>query len=105
MVGKKWGYVNTSGNLIVDAEVFSEDGLAPVKLKNWGFIDTTGKIIIPTEYDITAASIGSIFGKEEKGFIDGLVRVKNSKKKWGFLDTKGQLFTGRWFDNAELFKQ
>lgn len=60
-----------------DAEVFS-DGLAPVKNKDWGFIDTSGKLVIPMEYDITAG-LAFLAGKNEKGFINGFARVKTKK--------------------------
>jgi hypothetical protein len=83
-----------------DAEIFSEDGLAPVKEKDWGFIDTKGKMVIPTNYAITAAF--SFFGDDLKGFSNGVARVKNNGK-WGFLDIKGQLLGNQWFENAELF--
>jgi len=60
-----------------DAEVFS-DGLAPVKDKKWGFIDTSGKLVIPMEYDITAG-LAFLSGNNEKGFINRFARVKTKK--------------------------
>ena len=84
-----------------DAEVFTEDGLAPVKEKMWGFINTTGKEVIPLEYDITAG-FAFLAGNDSKGFIDGLARVK-TKKGWGFLDKNGKLLADKWFQNAEPF--
>src|SRR5690606_15910514 len=105
--GKNWGYIDESGTKVVDfiyrdAEVFSEDGLAPVKEnKLWGFIDKTGKLIIPMEYDISVSMFGFLQNASEKGFIDGLARVKK-KKEWGFINKKGQGI-GKWHQNAELF--
>lgn len=103
--GKTWGYINEKGEMIVepqfrDAEVFS-DGRAPVKEKDWGFIDTSGKLVIPMEYDITAG-LAFLSGNNEKGFINGLTRVK-TKKGWGFLDKNGKLLGDKWFENAEPF--
>lgn len=103
--GKTWGFIDETGKMVIepqyrDAEVFS-DGLAPVKEKDWGFIDTSGKMVIPTDYDITAG-LAFLAGKNEKGFIDGLARVK-TKKGWGFLDTSGNLLGDKWFENAEPF--
>ncbi len=104
--GKTWGYINEQGEMVIepqfrDAEVFS-DGLAPVKDKEWGFIDTSGKLVIPMDYDITAG-LAFLSGKNEKGFIDGLARVK-TKKGWGFLDKNGKLLGDTWFENAEPFE-
>ncbi len=104
--GKTWGYINEKGEMAIDpkfrdAEVFS-DGLAPVKDKNWGFINTSGKLVIPMDYDITAG-LAFLAGNNEKGFINGLARVK-SKKGWGFLDKTGKLLGDKWFENAEPFE-
>lgn len=104
--GKLWGYVNEKGETVVDfkykdAEVFADNGLAPVKEKRWGFIDKTGNLVIPMEYDITAG-LAFLRGAEQKGFRNGLVRVK-SKKGWGYLNEKGELLGNKWFENAEPF--
>ena len=104
--GKKWGYIDESGKMVIepqyrDAEVFA-DGRAPVKDKDWGFIDTSGKLIIRMDYDITAG-FGFLAGNNEKGFINGLARVK-SKKGWGFFDKNGKLLGDKWFENAEPFE-
>ncbi len=101
----KWGYIDTTGKMIIptayqDALSFSPEGLAAVKDSKWGFIDKNAKVIIPFQYEITAALT---FKKQEKGFIDGLARVKLNGK-WGFIDTKGNLLGNKWFDNAELFQ-
>ena len=49
-----------------DAEVFSADGLAPVKDKSWGFINTSGKLVIPTQYGISAGGVFSKFKEINK---------------------------------------
>jgi hypothetical protein len=82
--------------------VFSESGLAPVKVKIWGFINTSGEMVISPDYDITAGGFG-MFKSEEKGFIDGLSRVK-TREGWGYLDTEGNLLGDQWYENLELFK-
>jgi len=86
-----------------DAEIFSEDGLAPVKSsKLWGFINTEGKLVIEEKYDITAGGF-SIFQKNNlKGFKDGVARVKE-KKSWSYINTNGEVIKGLQFDNLELF--
>jgi hypothetical protein len=87
-----------------DAEIFSVDGLAPVKDKEWGFIDVTGKLVIPCNYQITAGGFVSLFRKSDKGFIDGLARVKLDKQ-WGFIKPDGTVLAEKWFENAELFQK
>ena len=103
--GKTWGYINEKGEMVIelefrDAEIFS-DGLAPVKNKDWGFINTSGKLVIPMDYGITAG-LAFLSGKNQKGFIDGVARVK-TKNGWGFLDKNGKLLGDIWFKNAEPF--
>jgi hypothetical protein len=108
-VGSKWGYINPKAEFVIeptysDAEVFSSNGLAPVKEKNWGFINETGKIVIPTQYGITTNGIIAMFVQQDKGFIDGVARVKN-EGKWGFLKPDGTVVSNQWFENAELFSK
>ena len=106
--GNKWGYIDTNGKVVVpyeydDVDYFSSDGLAPVKIEDWGFVNTKGELVTETKYGITAGSFGFLSGKRaEKGFVDGLARVKY-EKKWGFLKPDGTLLGEKWFENAELF--
>lgn len=109
MKDKKWGYINTKGEVVIpfkykDAEIFSEDGLAPVKVaKLWGFVNAKGELVISDQYVITAGGF-SIFKKNnEKGFIDGLARVK-MKKTWVFIKPNGDILNNKKFKNLELFK-
>jgi len=87
-----------------DAEVFSNDGLAPVKEKEWGFINPTGKVVIPTQYGISAGGVFNLFKDDEKGFVNGIARVKNDDK-WGFIKLDGTVLGSQWYQNAELFKK
>ena len=104
---KKWGYINEKGDVVIDfqfkdAETFASNGMAPVKEKRWGFIDKTGKLVIPMDYDISVKFGFLKSGGEEKGFINGLSRVK-SKQGWGFLNEKGELLGNTWYEEAEPF--
>lgn len=97
------------GNFVIeptynDAEIFSAEGLAPIKEKDWGFINEAGKIVIPSQYGISAGGLFSIFKDDEKGFVNGLARVKN-QKKWGFLKTDGTVLGNQWYENAEPFQK
>ena len=78
--------------------------MAPIKEKNWGFINETGKLVIPTQYGITSNGIIALFVQQDKGFIDGVARVKN-EGKWGFLKPDGTVLGNQWFENAELFSK
>ncbi|MEC4113298.1 WG repeat-containing protein [Myroides pelagicus] len=105
--GRKWGFINAKNERVIsfkydDAVAFSEDGLAAVKSHKWGFIDTKGTVVIPFEYDITAFNFS--FTTQEKGFFEGVARVKKNKK-WGFIDTKGNVLGNTWYDNLELFNK
>ncbi len=86
-----------------DAEVFSDNGLAPIKVKDWGFIDMKGKLIIPAKYSITT-DFGLFQKFTEKGFNGKYVRVKYNGD-WGFLNEKGKLLGNTWYKNAELFRK
>ena len=104
-VGGYWGYIDEKRKQAIsftfeNALPFSIEGVAAVKLKEWDFINRERKIVIPAQYKITA----SLFSPQarDKGFNDGLVRVKYNKK-WGYLDVNGDLFTGKWYKNVELF--
>lgn len=107
---EKWGYINEQGAVKIsfqfrDAEIFSADGLAPVKEKKlWGFVDANGKMVIPAEYVITAGGLSLFSKNNQKGFFNGLARVRKDKT-WGFIDTKGNVLGGKWFERAELFSK
>lgn len=67
-VGRKWGYVDKSGRVVVgprfdDAETFS-DGLARVRVGElFGYVDAGGKLVIPARF------------KDADNFSDGLAPV------------------------------
>ena len=108
-IGGKWGYINRKGDFVIratyaDAEVFSLDGLAPVKVDDWGFINEEGKIVIQPRYIITAGGIVSMFLHNAKGFVNGLARVKN-EGHWGFIKPDGSVLGNQWYQNAELFQK
>lgn len=105
---KKWGYVDVKGVVVIDiqfrdGEVFSADGLAPVKLKKlWGFIDKSGVMVIPDDYNITGSK--SMFGIEKKGFVNGLVKLSNKDGKF-FMNTKGEVLGDKYFQLVNHFTE
>ena len=60
-------------------------------------------LVIPADYQITAGGLASMFKEDDKGFVNGLARVKH-KGKWGFITKEGKVLGDKWFDNAELFQ-
>src|SRR5690554_8135829 len=83
MQNKKWGYIDLKGNWKIEpkyrnAEIFSEDGLAPVTEKKlYGFINTKGEEVVSQEY--TVATTDGFFSQALEGYVNGLARVKNKK--------------------------
>ena len=100
----KWGYINTSGTLAIDAQFISagefSEGYAPVELEykdkdggtssGWGFIDKSGKTVIPPQFD------------QVLPFSDGLAAFR--KDKWGFIDKNGKVVIEAQFEGARSFK-
>lgn len=84
MVGDKYGYINTRGELVIQPEFdltfnFSE-GLAFVeKDHKYGFIDQTGKLAIEPQF---------YFAKD---FHNGLAKVGLTQWIWGYVDKTGQI--------------
>lgn len=87
--GKKWGFINLQGELVIDFpydKVRSfQDGVAPVALGSnsntdqWGLIDVKGKRVTPFDYD------------EISEFKGGLARCAIRGKGVGLINTKGRL--------------
>jgi hypothetical protein len=87
---KEWGYIDTSGKLVINGEEFSlarefSEGLAAVTGKNdkYGFIDKTGKFVIPPQYD----RVGD--------FSEGLAAVQKFGESWpgnlAYINKKGAI--------------
>jgi hypothetical protein len=100
-LGKKWGYVDTRGRLVVKpvyprAYDFSE-ALAGVELDetNWAFILKTGAMAIKPE---------QLRGlKFSGGFHEGLGVVSDGKMHDGYIDTSGKVIISPQFAIASEF--
>lgn len=107
---EKWGFIDTSGAVVVNAQFdavgdFSE-GLAAVAFdtdktrhdcigcnldEHWGFIDKTGKTVVQPQYSAVSS------------FSEGLAAVRNEAGEWGYVDTKGQPVIPFTFQTAGQF--
>lgn len=97
MEGGEYGYVNTSGEAVieyqfVDADGFSE-GLATVSMdENYGFIDTTGTIVIEPKYGYAG------------NFYEGLAWVLIDGR-YGFIDKTGQIVIEPKYEELHDFSE
>jgi hypothetical protein len=77
-----WGYISSSGTLVVDGEFASAQGFVEgmgmvSDGKKIGFVDSTGKLVIPCRFD------------DADAFSSGLAAVK-VKGLWGYIDRSGK---------------
>ncbi|MGB7442053.1 MAG: WG repeat-containing protein [Coleofasciculaceae cyanobacterium] len=93
---KKWGYIDETGEMIIDpqfgwADGFSS-GLASVRMSGkWGYIDSKGGIAIQPHFDGV-----------EPFSADGIAAVKTGEK-WGYINSNGEVIKPPKFDEAESF--
>lgn len=95
---KGWGYLDDSGNLVIEPQFFSatafSEGLAAVAVGDfrqhpWGFIDTSGKLVVPAQYE------------QVEAFSEGFAAVR-LKGGYGYVDTKGKLAIGPLIDVTQI---
>ena len=73
----KWGYKNSSGNIVVDCKYdfvteLNEYGYAGVKQEGrWGVIDSSGKVIVVPSYEIDTYYLPQFIGKYLLQELDG----------------------------------
>lgn len=106
MLTKKWGYIDTKGELAIPIQ-FDEvrpfaEGLAAAAVggqfdpNRWGYIDKTGKYVIPRSY----YSAGE-FSEELAP-----VRIGNiGSSKWGYINKDGVVVIQPVFDDARPFSE
>lgn len=91
----KWGYIDTSGRIIVPLQYESPSqfthGYVDVKQNGKvGLIDKTGKVIVPLQYDY----IGN--------YHNGLFSVRNLQEKYGFIDSSGKVIIPFEYDAVDI---
>ena len=91
-VGKKSGYIDRAGRVVIKPEwddvLFWSEGLLMVfREHKGGFIDKTGKVVIPVEWE----AIGP--------FLEGLAPAKRNEK-WGFIDKTGKVVIELQWEDA-----
>lgn len=97
----KWGFIDRSGNIVVDLEykytglaAYSvEDGMIKVeKDGKYGYVNGINNTIIECVYETASY------------FSDGLARVQKNDK-WGYIDKSGKLVIPYLYDDANNFSE
>jgi len=93
--GDKWGFVNTSGKLVIpiqfdDPNTFNKGYTQVSKGGKAGIIDKTGKVLVPFQYDY----IGS--------YNDGLFSTRDMRNKYGFIDSTGKVVIPFEYDEVNI---
>lgn len=129
--GNRWGFIDTMGQLVIEAEYddaagFSEDKAAVNKAGFWGFINREGKEIIKPQFrsaftfhenrarvkpfdlpDCYVTSSGKLLSSDQWSaagdFADGRAVVKVGTH-YGYIDTSGQLVIRPEFSRARNFE-
>lgn len=94
--GKKWGYIDRTGKIVISPEFDDEgdffDGLAKVRLGlTWGYIDETGHLAIGYRF----AHAGD--------FSEGVAPVQVGRR-WGFINRNGEVVIQPQFQAASKFR-
>lgn len=94
--GRKYGLVDTGGNIISSAKFFQirpfSQQRAAVKLNLWGFINTNGKIVIPTTYQEVTD-----FSEKKAGVFNG--------SYWTFVNSNGKQLSRKKYENVKTFHE
>src|SRR5256886_7120849 len=109
-VGEKWGFVDTTGRVVIEPQfdgVYGVPGGVDYQLRGfsevrhpvaighppsqkWGYVDRTGRLVVPPQFERAAA------------FSEGLAPVKQGGK-WGYIDTTGVAVISAEFDGVGRF--
>ena len=105
-IGRKWGFIDRSGSLVIrprfvegDAPFSTKfsDGLAAVRYGDkWGFIDRTGKVVIRPRF------AGDDYSPPS--FSEGLSAIREGYK-YGYIDKTGNFVIAPRFDKAGNFSE
>ena len=93
---KKWGFINTKGEIVIKPQYDSCDsfneGYAKVKVgEKWGLIDKAGKSIIQPLYKNITPGENGIFNFFDEG--------------WGTMDKTGKILSPAIFNNLTSFEK
>ena len=94
----KWGFINTSGDLVINYQYdnvmdgFSSGIVAVEKNESWYYINTSGESVFQDHFD------------SAKRFSEGLAGVKKNGK-WGFIDKNGNTIIDYKYDNVGSFSE
>ena len=96
--GNKWGFIDSSGNIIIDYQYDSVDlgfhgGLAAVKIsEKWYFVDQQGNLAWKTGFE------------DATDFSEGYAAVKKDGK-WGYIDIEGTVKIDFQYEAAKRFSE
>lgn len=96
--GNKWGFIDSSGNIIIDYQYDSVDlgfhgGLAAVKIsEKWYFVDQQGNLAWKTGFE------------DATDFSEGYAAVKKDGK-WGYIDIEGTVKIDFQYEAAKKFSE
>ena len=96
----KWGYINQSGEYVIDllflrVAGFSEGMAAVWDGNRWGYVDQAGNIVVDLQYSGV------------RTYREGLTWVCQDGKdgKWGMMDKFGKMILQPMYDNAFSFSE
>lgn len=96
--GNKWGFIDSSGNIIIDYKYDSVDlgfheGIVAVKLSDkWYFVDQQGNLAWETGFE------------DALDFSEGYAAVKKDGK-WGYIDIEGTVKIDFQYEAAKKFSE
>jgi hypothetical protein len=103
----KWGYVNSSGEIIIkhnynEVSAF-KDGRAKVRKGNkWGYIDALGNEVIKIQYSEMRTWNGDICKVAQGGKVEDGLLVSGGK--WGFINRNGDVVLKCEYDEIGSYK-
>lgn len=101
-LGGKWGFINTSGDVVIpcihDEVLYLDTDKVKVKYKGkWGAVNTSGEVMIPCVYDEFSYLV-SEFNCET--YIHDIAYAMNNEK-WGVINATGEVIIPCVYDEVK----
>lgn len=99
-LGGKWGFINTSGDVVIpcihDEVLYLDTDKVKVKYKGkWGAVNTSGEVMIPYIYDVLYYECSE---QDCETYYHDIVYVMNNEK-WGIINAVGEVIIPCVCDN------